>query len=121
MKIKVNGNVISVISELPFDVLETVGKTTVKDENGKILYACAIRPISSLSEVGAVFNFKTNEGKAALNLISDCFDQAALAEEFVKTHQSALENLMNFENTLVAAVRDRYNARNALVGMIEVE
>ena len=121
MKIKVNGNVVSVISELPFDVLETVGKTTVKDENEKIRYACAIGPISSLSEVGAVFNFKTNEGKAALNLISDCFDQAALAEEFVKTHQSALENLMNFENTLVAAVRDRYNARNALVGMIEVE
>ena len=121
MRIKVNGNVVSVISELPFDVLETVGKTTVKDENAKILYACAIGPISSLSEVGAVFNFKTNEGKAALNLISDCFDQAALTEEFVKTHQSALENLMNFENTLVAAVRDRYNARNALVGMIEVE
>ena len=121
MKIKVNGNVVSVISELPFDVLETVGKIIVKDENGKILYACAIGPISSLSEVGVVFNFKTNEGKAALNLISDCFDQAALAEEFVKTHQSALENLMNFENTLVAAVRDRYNARNALVGMIEVE
>lgn len=121
MKIKVNGNVVSVISELPFDVLETVGKTTVKDENGKILYACAVGSISSLSEVGAVFNFKTNEGKAALNLISDCFDQAALAEEFVKTHQSALENLMNFENTLAAAVRDRYNTRNTLVGMIEVE
>ena len=121
MKIKVNGNVVSVISELPFDVLKTVGKTTIKDENGKILYACAIGPISSISEVGAVFNFKTNEGKAALNLISDCFDQAALAEEFVKTHQSALENLMRFENALVAAVRDRYNARNALVGMIEVE
>ena len=121
MKIKINGNVVSVISELPFDVLETVGKTTVKDENGKILYACAIGPISSISEVGAVFNFKTNEGKAALNLISDCFDQAALAEEFVKTHQSALENLMRFENALVAAVRDRYNARNALVGMIAVE
>ena len=121
MKIKVNGNVVSVISELPFDVLETVGKTTVKDENGKILYACAIGPISSLSEVGAVFSFKTNEGKAALNLVSDCFDQAALAEEFVKTHQGALENLMKFENALVTAVRDRYNARNALVGMIEVE
>ena len=121
MRIKVNGNVVSVISELPFDVLEAVGKTTVKDENGKILYACAIGALSSLSEVGAVFNFKTNEGKAALNLISDCFDQAALAEEFVKTHQSALENLMKFENALVAAVRDRYNARNTLVGMIEVE
>lgn len=121
MRIKVNGNVVSVISELPFDVLETVGKTTVKDENGKILYACAIGPLSSLSEVGAVFNFKTNEGKAALNLVSDCFDQAALAEEFVKTHQSALENLMKFENALVTEVRDRYNARSALVGMIEVE
>ena len=121
MKIKINGNVVSVISELPFDVLETVGKTTVKDENGKILYACATGPRSSISEVGTVFNFKTNEGKAALNLVSDCFDQTALAEEFVKTHQSALENLMNFENTLVAAVRDRYNARNALVGMIVVE
>ena len=121
MKIKVNGNVVTVISELPFDTLEAVGKTTIKDENGKILYACAIGHLSSLSEVGAVFNFKTNEGKAALNLVSDCFDQATLAEDFVKTHQSALENLMNFENTLVAAVRDRYNARNALVGMIEVE
>ena len=121
MRIKVNGNVISVISELPFDVLETIGKTTVKDENGKILYACAIGPISSLSEVGAVFNFKTNEGKAALNLVSDCFDQATLTKDFVKTYQSALENLMKFENALVAAVGDRYNARNALVSMIEVE
>ena len=37
MKIKVNGNVVTVISELPFDVLETVGKTTVKDENGKVI------------------------------------------------------------------------------------
>ena len=121
MKIKVNGNVITVISELPFDILETVGKTTVKDENGKILYACATGQLSSLSEVGAVFNFKTNEGKAALNLVSDCFDQATLTEDFVKTYQNALENLMKFENALVAAVRDRYNARSALVGMIEVE
>lgn len=121
MKIKVNGNVVTVISELPFDVLETVGKTTVKDENGKILYACAIGALSSLSEVGAVFNFKTNEGKAALNLVSDCFDQATLAEEFVKTHQSALENLMKFENALAEVMRARYNARNDLLGMIEVE
>ena len=121
MRIKVNGNVVSVISELPFDILETVGKTTVKDENGKILYACAIGPISSLSEVGAVFNFKTNEGKAALNLVSDCFDQATLTEDFVKTYQNALENLMKFENALVTTVRDRYNARNTLVNMIEVE
>ena len=121
MKIKINGNVITVISELPFDILETVGKTTVKDENGKILYACATGPRSSISEVGTVFNFKTNEGKAALNLVSDCFDQAALAEDFVKTHQGALENLMKFENALVETIRDRYNARNALVGMIEVE
>ena len=121
MKIKVNGNVITVISELPFDILETVGKTTVKDENGKILYACATGALSSISEVGTVFNFKTNEGKAALNLVSDCFDQAALAEDFVKTHQSALENLMKFENALVETMRDRYNARNNLLGMIEVE
>ena len=121
MRIKVNGNVVTVISELPFDILETVGKTTVKDENGKTLYACAIGALSSLSEVGVVFNFKTNEGKAALNMVSDCFDQATLAEEFVKAHQGALESLMRFENALVAAVRDRYNARNALVGMVEVE
>ena len=121
MKIKVNGNVITVISELPFDILETVGKTTVKDENGKILYACATGPRSSISEIGAVFNFKTNEGKAALNLVSDCFDQAALAEDFVKTHQNALENLMRFENDIVEVIRARYNDRNTLLGMIEVE
>ena len=121
MKIKVNGNVITVISELPFDILKTVGKTTVKDENGKILYACAIGPRASISEVGTVFNFKTNEGKAALNLVSDCFDQAALAKDFVKTYQSALENLMKFENALVEVMRDRYNARNDLLDMIEVE
>ena len=121
MKIKINGNVITVISELPFDILETVGKTAVKDENGKILYACATGPRSSISEVGTVFNFKTNEGKAALNLVSDCFDQAALAEDFVKTHQSALENLMKFENALIETTRDRYNARNDLRGGIEDE
>ena len=121
MKIKVNGNVVTVISELPFDTLEAVGKTTVKDENGKILYACAIGHLSSLSEVGAVFNFKTNEGKAALNLVSDCFDQATLTEDFVKTYQNALENLMKFENALVEVMSARYNARNNLLGMIEVE
>lgn len=121
MKIKVNGNVITVISELPFDILETVGKTTVKDENGKILYACAIGTLSSLSEVGAVFNFKTNEGKAALNLVSDCFDQAALAEDFVKTHQGALENLMKFENALVETIRAQYNDRIDLLERIEIE
>ena len=121
MKIKINGNVITVISELPFDILETVGKTAVKDENGKILYACATGSHSSISEIGAVFNFKTNEGKAALNLVSDCFDQAALAEDFVKTYQSALENLMKFENDLVETMRDRYNDRIELLGMIEVE
>ena len=121
MKIKVNGNVITVISELPFDILETVGKTTVKDENGKILYACATGSHSSISEVGTVFNFKTNEGKAALNLVSDCFNQATLAEDFVKTHQDALENLMRFENDIAETMRTRYNARNDLLGMIEVE
>ena len=121
MKIKVNGNVVTVISELPFDILETVGKTTVKDENGKVLYACAIGPISSISEIGTVFNFKTNEGKAALNLVSDCFDQTVLTEDFVKTHQNALENLMKFENALVEVMRARYNARNDLMNMIEVE
>ena len=121
MKIKVNGNVITVISELPFDILETVGKTAVKDENGKILYACATGSHSSISEIGAVFNFKTNEGKAALNLVSDCFDQAALAEDFVKTHQGALENLMKFENTLVETIRARYNDRIDLLGRIEIE
>ena len=121
MKIKINGNVITVISELPFDILETVGKTAVKDENGKILYACATGSHSSISEIGAVFNFKTNEGKAALNLVSDCFDQAALAEDFVKTHQGALENLMKFENALVETIRARYNDRIELLGMIEVE
>ena len=121
MRIKVNGNVVSVISELPFDTLKAVGKTPVKDENGKILYACAVGPISSISEVGTVFNFKTNEGKAALNLVSDCFDQATLAEDFVKTHQSALENLMKFENDIVETMRTRYNARNDLLEMIEVE
>ena len=121
MKIKVNGNVITLISELPFDILETVGKTTVKDENGKILYACAIGPLSSISEIGAVFSFKTNEGKAALNLVSDCFDQAALTKDFVKTYQNALENLMKFENALVEVMSARYNARNNLLGMIEVE
>ena len=121
MKIKVNGNVVTVISELPFDTLEAVGKTTVKDENGKILYACAIGPISSLSEVGTVFSFKTNEGKAALNLVSDCFDQVTLAEDFVKSHQRARESLMRFENALVEVMSARYNARNDLLGMIEVE
>ena len=121
MKIKVNGNVVTIISELPFDILETVGKTTVKDENGKILYACAIGPLSSISEIGAVFNFKTNEGKAALNLVSDCFDQTALAEDFVKTHQRSLENLMKFENDIAEVIRAHYNAHNELLGMIEVE
>lgn len=121
MKIKVNGNVITVISELPFDILETVGKTTVKDENGKILYACAIGQLSSLSEVGAVFNFKTNEGKAALNLVSDCFDQDTLTKDFVKTYQNALENLMKFENDIAEVISARYNARNTLLGMIEAE
>ena len=121
MKIKVNGNVVTIISELPFDTLEAVGKTTMKDENGKILYACAIGHLSSLSEVGAVFNFKTNEGKAALNLVSDCFDQATLAEDFVKSHQKALENLMRFENDIAKVIRAHYNARNDLLGMIEIE
>lgn len=121
MKIKVNGNVVTVISEIPFDILEAVGKTTVKDEAGKTLYACATGPISSISEVGVVFNFKTIENRAALNIVSDCFDQATLAGEFVKTHQEALENLMRFENVLVEAMRARYNARNDLLGMIEVE
>ena len=121
MKIKVNGNVVTVISELPFDILEAVGKTLVKDETGKTVYACAVGPISNISEVGAVFNFKTNEGKAALNIVSDCFDQTALAEEFVKTHQGALESLMRFENALIETMRARYNARNDLLGMIEVE
>ena len=36
MKIKVNGNVVTVISELPYDTLEALGKTTVKDENGRL-------------------------------------------------------------------------------------
>ena len=121
MKIKVNGNVVTIISELPFDILKTVGKTTVKDENGKTLYACAIGPLSSISEVGAVFSFKTNEGKAALNLVSDCFDQTTLAEDFVKTHQKSLENLMKFENDIAEVIRAHYNARNDLLGMIEVE
>lgn len=121
MKIKVNGNVVTIISELPFDILKTVGKTTVKDENGKILYACAIGPLSSISEIGAVFNFKTNEGKAALNLVSDCFDQATLAEDFVKTHQRALENLMKFENDIAEVISAHYNTHNELLRMIEVE
>ena len=121
MKIKVNGNVVTIISELPFDILETVGKTTVKDENGKILYACATGPRSSISEVGSVFNFKTNEGKAALNLVSDCFDQATLTEDFVKTYQNALENLMKFENDIAEVIRAHYNAHNELLNMIEVE
>lgn len=121
MKIKINGNVVTIISELPFDILKTVGKTTVEDGNGKILYACAIGPRSSISEVGAVFDFKTNEGKAALNLVSDCFDQAALAEDFVKTYQRSLENLMRFENDIAEVIRAHYNIHNKLLGMIEVE
>ena len=121
MKIKINGNVVTIISELPFDILKTVGKTTVKDENGKILYACAIGPRSSISEVGTVFDFKTNEGKAALNLISDCFDQTALAEDFVKTYQKSLENLMRFENDIAEVIRAHYNTHNDLLDMIEVE
>ena len=120
MKIKVNGNVITIISELPFDTLEAVGKTTVKDENGKILYACAIGPHSCISEVGAVFNFKTNEGKAALNVVSDCFGQATLIKDFVKTYQRSLENLMRFENDIAEVIKAHYNARNDLLGMIEV-
>lgn len=121
MKIKVNGNVVTIISELPFDILKTVGKTTIKDENGKILYACATGALSSLGEVGAVFNFKTNEGKAALNLVSDCFDQTALAEDFVKTYQRSLENLMRFENDIAEVISAHYNTHNELLGMIEVE
>lgn len=120
MKIKVNGNVVTIISELPFDVLEAVGKTTIKNEQGKTIYACATGPISSFSDLGAVFNFKSG-GKAALNLISDCFDQETLAKDFVKTHQNALENLMRFEEAIGEAMRSRYNARNDLLGMIEVE
>ena len=42
MKIKVNGNVITVIYELPFDILETVGKTTVKDGPSVAIFLCVL-------------------------------------------------------------------------------
>lgn len=121
MKIKVNGNVITVVSDLPFDILETVGKTLVKDANDKVLYAAAVGPVSSISNVGVVFNYATNEGKAAMNIIADCYDQAELAQDFVKTCQDALVNLTRYETPLADAMRARFNERSDLMGMIEVE
>ena len=121
MKIKVNGNIITVISELDFDILKDVGKTIIKNDNDKILYGCAVGELSSISEFGAVFNFKTREGKAALNIISDCLDQELLSKEFIKSHQVALENLMKYEGAISETMRFKYNTRNDLLGMIEVE
>ena len=121
MKIKINGNTITVVSELNFDILKDIGKTIVKNDNDKILYGCAVGELSSISEFGAVFNFKTHEGKAALNIISDCLDQDLLSKEFIKSHQIALENLMKYENAIAEIMQFKYNTRNDLLGMIEIE
>ena len=120
MKIKINGNIITIVSELDFDTLKDVGKTLVRN-NDKILYGCAVGEISSISEYGAVFNFKTREGKAALNIISDCLDQELLSTEFIKSHQTALENLMKYEGAIAEIIQFKYNTRNDLLGMIEIE
>lgn len=123
MKVKVNGNVMSVISDINFYELKKLTATesvVVKDADGNIVYGVKTGLEANINDISAIFTHPTSEGKAAFN-IAIPLDLEDTEEFIIKNYGRRLANLQANEEKIAAEMVARKNAIEAMKSVITVE
>lgn len=120
MKVRITGNVASIISEIPAKKLNKLfDKLEVKDKDGNTEYAAQMAAkdkAGSLSQYGIVFNATNKEGQAMvqLDVAEDTSDEC-----FAASKADALIALQKYEATLVKLITTRENDLEDVAKIIE--
>lgn len=124
MKIKINGNVASLISNIKFDDLAkatAVSPMFIKNDTGKKVYGIETGTIGTINDAGVCFSYANAEGFAALNI---CFcpdyTQDEIKEEILDSLAPAIDKYNFFEDAISSAIEDRASARAELAANIEI-
>ena len=127
MKIKLNGNIASFISELNFDDLKAATKKSelyITDERGNRVYGVSTGLVGNINKVGVVFTHATSEGKAAFNIVLNDEILSLPAEKqkeyFLDDFSSAITLYRNYEPSIMNAIDVFKSDRAELSNDIEV-
>lgn len=113
MKIKVNGDIVTIVSDINYEALKNATKKNplmIKEE-GKTVYGVEVAQVASINNVGVSFTF-ASEGKAALNIAmpETLMMPQAEAKEFVLDALTdtlhALSIYTDCINTALAEIND---------------
>lgn len=120
MNIKLNGEIVTIKSNIPFESLKKVGKVLIHEDK-KPVYGVTVGTVGAISNVGATFTYASADGMACMNIA--CINgegDIPTKEDVVDTIGSELAVLKNYEETIVNILEDMMSDRAALSELIEM-
>lgn len=120
MNIKINGNVVTLVSRIPFADLADLGTISILDEDKKPVYAVCVSSIPSISKMGVSFTFSNDNGNACVNFVTDVYDVEMLRECFIRANTEELELLKKYEDIVIAAIEEKKASLEALAALVEI-
>lgn len=123
MKVKVSGNVVTIISKIPFDAIASYSAENpleLKTKSGEVKYGVYTDTLGNLTPFGVAFNFKTANGNAALNTVLPP-DIAYSSSDIVNIMAEELMALQEYEDAIATLVDTIAEAKKTLEEVVEVE
>lgn len=106
MKVKVLGDVMSIVSDINFDQLKKATNSKALkflDKDGAEVYAVGTGIKGDISTVGVVFTYANTEGKAALNI---SIPAGTSKEAIARSYGDELATLKSYEADVVTALTE---------------
>lgn len=120
MNVKINGDIITVVSNLNYEALKKCAPVYLKNEEGKNVYGVNVNSIGTVTAVGASFTYANAEGKAALNLAIPPMSTDKAKDYVLDSIGAELASLKENEPKLVEEINARLAAREALAETIAI-
>lgn len=124
MNIKLNGNVVSIISDINYAALKkcTLNEPIfIKDKDGKKIYGVGVGALGQITNVGVTFTYANADGNAALNVCIPTEMSADEAKEYVLDNlNTELATLKMFEGPINVSMEALQNARAELAESITI-
>lgn len=125
MKVKLNGNMVTLVSQIKFADLEKVGELEVVDARTKeTIFVCKADPCNQgINDFSAVFGFGNNEGLACMNIgLPTCPDAPIDVQKecIADVLGNAITTFDQFEADLIEDINKTLEGRKTLMDSIEL-
>lgn len=125
MKVKLNGNMVTLVSQIKFTDLEKVGELEVVDtKTNETIFVCKADPCNQgINDFSAVFGYANAEGFACMNIgLPTCPDSPIDVQKecIADGLGSAIAMFDQFETHLIEDINKTLESRKTLMDSIEL-